>query len=866
MGYVVLLVLSHVAQRGVGVRASPTADEGAVLPGFDEFGTLPGRQVRMYVQEWPARGEARGVVVLLHGSPGKGGGFARVAEPLARDGYLVLAPDLPGFGRSTLDPPSVSVKANAMVVLAELERRGIARAHVMGWSNGGGTALHMADIEPGRVASVALVASIGVQEFEGTGVHAIEHAKYAAGMLVFGRLPDLFPHFGAWGRYRERIGWLRNFAETDQRELRGVMERVGRNGVPVLIVHGREDRLVPVAAAEESHRLMPRSGLRVWDADHFMPFTHAPRLAGALAAFFTASEHGGVLEGTRGDDEKHDAANSGVGVLRRARDVARAAPWWVHGLLMVLFVGLTPGWTIAAAALLVALGGVDVFIAGCGVLLGLWGWCAGRAAWGRNTLSRVDWTRRVVQWPVREGWRAGVLAPLRARAPAAAGSAGAGGWRKAQFFVAMVCGLGVVAGLGFFVSLIGAAVTELVVAGRLDRVWGVPGVVGVFVSVWATSRLVRWGPALLSVRGWRWLRRKVERTLRFEYWPIAVVYAPVFVYSLWLGIRHRGYSLPGKCNPGIENGGGIVGESKARIMRMLGDGPEMLATVLVARGGGSEERAAAALAGARERGITQPFVLKPDSGQRGFGFKVARSEADVEAYFEAVTTDVVVQRFHPGPGECGILWMRHANGERDGRLGRIFSVTGKEFPRITGDGGHTLEELLERHPRFRRQSPVFLERLRDEATRVPERGEVVKLAVSGNHCQGTRFTDAGHLATPGLEATIDRLVRGFGRGTPAEDGLDMVRFDVRYADEAALTRGEGFGIVEMNGTSSESTNVYDPDRSLYWAYGVILRQLRELYALGERRREEGVVGLRVRDVFTLMFRHHSGRRGSEVAD
>jgi hypothetical protein len=70
-------------------------------------------------------------------------------------------------------------------------------------------------------------------------------------------------------------------------------------------------------------------------------------------------------------------------------------------------------------------------------------------------------------------------------------------------------------------------------------------------------------------------------------------------------------------------------------------------------------------------------------------------------------------------------------------------------------------------------------------------------------------------------------------------GLSFGRFDVRYADEAALQRGEGFAVIELNGIASESTNVYDPDRSVWWAYRTMATCLAEAFAIGAARRAQG---------------------------
>ena len=81
------------------------------------------------------------------------------------------------------------------------------------------------------------------------------------------------------------------------------------------------------------------------------------------------------------------------------------------------------------------------------------------------------------------------------------------------------------------------------------------------------------------------------------------------------------------------------------------------------------------------------------------------------------------------------------------------------------------------------------------------------------------FTDGEHLITPELSAKIESIVDRFNADHGG--GFDIGRFDIRCQSLEQLKMGEGFGIVELNGLTSEPTNIYDPDRSITWAWGVL---------------------------------------------
>jgi hypothetical protein len=380
-------------------------------------------------------------------------------------------------------------------------------------------------------------------------------------------------------------------------------------------------------------------------------------------------------------------------------------------------------------------------------------------------------------------------------------------------------------------------------------------------------------PVSVSLRWSDHLRIRTLRALRHEYWPTSVFYVPVVLYAGWLALRYGGLLTPGACNPGIENAGGWVGESKSRIMRALGPSPHVLTTLLVPRAGAAHERASAARAMLREHGLSLPVIMKPDAGQRGFAVRLVRTDADIERYLREVTSDVVMQPYHPGPKECGIFWCRHtprtrarAAASASGASGFIFSITAKEFPILRGDGVRTLGRLILDHPRYSLQHRVFFARLREQLGRVPAQAEELRLSMSGNHCQGTMFMDGAHLMTPELARVVDELCGRFPNPDGTPGGLDIGRLDVRYTSDEALRAGKGLAIVELNGLSSESTNIYDPAWSLSRSYRTLFAQYRMMYELGAIRRAAGGSTITLRELRAMIREHFQSRTGSEIAD
>ena len=114
-----------------------------------------------------------------------------------------------------------------------------------------------------------------------------------------------------------------------------------------------------------------------------------------------------------------------------------------------------------------------------------------------------------------------------------------------------------------------------------------------------------------------------------------------------------------------------------------------------------------------------------------------------------------------------------------------------------------------------------------------------------------KFRDGAHLMTPQLEQAIDELARSF-------DGFYFGRFDIRYSDVDRFRAGEDLCVIELNGITSESTNIYDPTWSLVRAHRTLFRQWSLLFQIGEKNRRRGQVpspaGALVREI-----RSHLGK-------
>jgi membrane protein DedA with SNARE-associated domain len=337
---------------------------------------------------------------------------------------------------------------------------------------------------------------------------------------------------------------------------------------------------------------------------------------------------------------------------------------------------------------------------------------------------------------------------------------------------------------------------------------------------------------------------KFARTRRWEFWPTWLFYAPVAAWIAWLALRRGGLSTITAANPGMADGG-TVGESKFDILARLP--AEWTIPTLLVEPAPTDERVARVRSQMDERGWPFPVVLKPDVGQRGVGVKLARNREDLARYLQGVCAAVIVQPYHPGPYEAGVFYYR-LPGERHGT---IFSITDKRFPVLVGDGVSTVEELIWAHPRYRLQGDTFTARHAEARKQVLASGERFPLTIAGNHAQGTTFVDGGLLWTPALERRLDAIARSY-------QGFFIGRFDVRYRDVAAFKAGDDLAIVELNGATAESTNIYDPSRSLIAAYRLLFRQWALVFEIGAANRRAGAAVTPMARLAALVRAHLSG--------
>jgi membrane protein DedA with SNARE-associated domain len=379
----------------------------------------------------------------------------------------------------------------------------------------------------------------------------------------------------------------------------------------------------------------------------------------------------------------------------------------------------------------------------------------------------------------------------------------------------------------------GEVLKSALVQGQTVFVKALATAFAVFVAVKLIVRLSNYKSRRLLLSKWR-------RLTRWEFWPASIFYAPVILYVALLALKRRSLTLFTSANPRIV-AGGFVGESKSEILKGLSDSADLVARAsLIESALDAEARRRRVRSFMTDNRLSFPVVLKPDMGQRGSGVAVVRSEAELNDYLGRTRVDTIVQEYVPG-SEFGLFYYRRPSEER----GRIFSITEKRFPIVTGDGASTLEHLILKDPRAVCMARYYFDKQGERLLDVPAEGEQVQLVEIGTHCRGAIFLDGARVKTAALEEAIDRVSKGF-------EGFYFGRFDVRAPSIDEFKRGTNFKIIELNGVTSEATHIYDPKNGLFAAYKVLFKQWRVAFEIGAENRARGVKPASIRLLVRLI--------------
>jgi pimeloyl-ACP methyl ester carboxylesterase len=254
--------------------------------------TVDGRRVHL-VELGSAAGAA---ILLIHGLGGRWQNWLENIPRLAED-RRVVAVDLPGFGRSQAPTQPISIAGYARTLDRVCDLLELETPIVVGNSLGGLVAAEFALRFPARVGSLALVAAACLAPAD------LQPRAAQLAMLAGGRVASslLRGPGAAMARPRARhilfatvLRHPTRIATDTLHELAGdarppgtvaalaalgahdISHELGTIRAPVLVIHGRNDMLIPCADAERLAAIIPDASLVIFEDTGHMPMVERP--------------------------------------------------------------------------------------------------------------------------------------------------------------------------------------------------------------------------------------------------------------------------------------------------------------------------------------------------------------------------------------------------------------------------------------------------------------------------------------------------------------------------------------------------------------------------------------------------------------
>lgn len=260
----VRVFVSSLNGRNAPVTISASKEQIAGIKRQSKRADSPGAPLVSFLQAGIPAGRR---VIFVHGTPGNARGWADylLAVP---EGHEYIALDRPGYGLSEPEHAVVSLEHQAQAIAPFLKTNRGSKSILVGHSSGGSVAMQTALDYPERVGGMLLLAGAFDPELE-----------EAVWLQIIGRLKPV----------SKLLPRAINNANQELLSLKcGLLaqaDRLHEISMPVEVVHGDRDPLVPIANVSYLQRTLINAPLETHvlkNVDHFLPWHSKPSVAASL--------------------------------------------------------------------------------------------------------------------------------------------------------------------------------------------------------------------------------------------------------------------------------------------------------------------------------------------------------------------------------------------------------------------------------------------------------------------------------------------------------------------------------------------------------------------------------------------------------
>lgn len=315
----------------------------------------------------------------------------------------------------------------------------------------------------------------------------------------------------------------------------------------------------------------------------------------------------------------------------------------------------------------------------------------------------------------------------------------------------------------------------------------------------------------------------IKKIFNWEQWPFQILYAPIAPVWLWYIIRSGAVWFFTPSNPKLTFGG-MEGEPKKEMYDLLPD--EFYPNTFNVLPQEDFDVVKKKLA---ENEINFPLIVKPEVGGQGILLRKLDNEEELKNYHKKNPVEYIIQQMVEYPMEISLFYYRFPNQPH----GCISGFLHKIPLQVAGDGKHTLQQLIMKHPKAYKRVNELRSKHGMNFDKVLDEGEKYMLSYAANHNRGAHFIN--------LHTQIDeKLVSILDKISLRIDDFFYGRYDIMCTSIEDIKQEKNFSILEYNGCGAEPNHFYDTGYTLTGAYKEILKHWKVLYQISRYNYNEGV--------------------------